>query len=148
MKKIGFILMSMFLTAIVFQSCEDDQTGTGDPRDAIAKEWTVTEDNSTVQPYNVTISKDATESTKVWFENFHQLGASEKVYGILQGSIIDIPNQTTTGDYTISGEGTIVSSTKITFEYSVAEGADPAENFTSTFGPVIPVKKALVVASN
>jgi len=142
MKKIGLILMSGFLIAVVFQSCTDDQSALTDPRDAIAKMWRVTEDG-TGQSYDVTITKDPTELTKVWFENFHNLGSSEKVYATLASSILTIPQQTTASDYTIDGEGTI-SSDKISFEYSVAEGSDPKEDFTSTFGTVVTAKKKLL----
>ncbi len=136
--------MSMFLAAIVFQSCTDDQSALTDPRDAIAKAWRVTEDG-TGQNYDVTISKDAMESTKVWFENFHNLGTSEQVYATLAGGNLTIPTQTTASDYTISGDGSITTD-QIKFDYDVAEGSDPAENFTSTFGAIVTAKKKLVLA--
>ena len=138
--------MSMFLTAIVFQSCQvDDQSALTDPRDAIAKMWRVSDSGDPLADYDVTITKDPTELIKVWFVNFHNLGASETVYGTLASSIITIPQQTTASGYTIDGEGTIVSD-KIEWEYTVDDLDGPVD-FTATFGTVVTAKKKLIVAS-
>ena len=137
--------MSMFLAAVVFQSCLDDITDLSDPRDAVAKMWRVSDSGNPNADYDVTITKDPTELTKVLFVNFHNLGTSETVYGTLSSSIITIPQQTTISGYTIDGEGTIFSD-KIEWEYTVDEGDGPVD-FTATFGTVVTAKKKLIVAS-
>ena len=143
MKKLNLLLLLAVLIAPFLQSCTDDQSSLADPRDAIAKSWRVNDNGAPNVYYDVVISKDASDLTKVWFTNFHNLGTSERVYGTLASSIITIPSQTTTSGYTIDGEGTIVNSDKITFEYTLDEGDGP-DDYTAEFGKQIAVKKKAI----
>jgi len=151
MKKIGIILMSMFLTAVVFQSCQiDDQSALTDPRDAIAKMWRVSDSGDPNADYDVTIAKDGTDVTKITLDNFHNLQTTQKVSAILASKIITIPMQdiiegSTT--YTIDGEGVISNDNEsIVFEYTINDG-DGEVNYIAGFGKVITAKKKLIVAS-
>ena len=143
--------MSMFLTAVVFQSCQDDITDLSDPRDAIVKEWQITEIDSygAERFYKVTISKDPLEITKVIFTNFHELGSvtSDKLDATLAGTTLTISRQVLGGEYTIEGKGFISDDLKrIDFDYTVDDG-DGEEGFNAEFGPVVTAKKKLLVAS-
>jgi hypothetical protein len=144
--KITKFLMVFLLLIPFLQACQGDITDLADPRDAVTKLWRVTE---TGQSYDCTITKDANESTRVIFSNFHNLGSvtTTKVYATLAGKTLTIPTQVIdAGDYTISnGVGTISSDLKdIDFTYTVQPGADPSDDFTANFGEVQTVKKKTV----
>jgi hypothetical protein len=144
--KITKLLFAILLFIPLFQSCQNDISNLDDPRDAIAKKWRVTDNSGSyagTHGYDVTITKDANESTQVLFTNFHDLGSADKLKATISGSILTIvtPNNLD-GTYVITGTGTISNDLKtITFNYSVKAGADPAESFVGTFGEVITVKK-------
>ena len=134
--------MSMFLAAVVFQSCTDDQSSLTDPRDAIAKDYRVTDSEG--QSWDLTITKDAAEQTKVWLEGFHGY-TDDKVYATLAGSTLTIPEQRTDLDYaSIDGYGNI-SSSDIDFVYAVDEG-DGWVDFTANAGDVVTANKKLTLA--
>lgn len=141
--KISKFLMALVLLVPFFQSCQDDITDLDDPRDAVAKLWRVTDNTPTGSlGYDVTISKDAVETTRVLFTNFHNLGTTDKLYATLAGSILTIPSQQLDDMYTIEGSGTVSTDLKnINFSYSVQEGADPANDYTAVFGVPITSKK-------
>jgi len=143
MKKISFLLMAVFFAALLFQSCEDEQTDLTDPRDAIAKSWRVEDSGAPGVFYDVNITKDPTDITKIWLEGFHNYG-SAKIWATLAGSVITIPQQeASTGEYSVNGEGTIISADRLTFEYSLDEG-DGYVDYTAEFGEQVPVKKKVL----
>ncbi len=143
MKRFSLILMAALFFGILFQSCEDDQSSLADPRDAIAKSWRVSDSGSPNVFYDVVITKDASDITKVWLEGFHNYGGA-KIYGTLAGSVITIPQQeASTQEYSVNGEGTIISDEKLTFEYSLDEGDGPVD-YTAEFGEQVSVKKKVL----
>ena len=143
MKRISLLLLSVVFAALLFQSCEDDQTDLTDPRDAIAKSWRVKDSGNPDMDYDVVITKDPTDITKIWLEGFHNYG-STKIYATLAGSVITIPQQdASTGEYSVNGEGTIISAEKLTFEYSLDEG-DGYVDYTAEFGKQVTGKKKVL----
>ena len=144
--KLTKFLFAVLLFIPLLQSCQNDISNLDDPRDAIAKKWRVTDDSNTyagTNGYDVTITKDANESTQVLFTNFHNLGTNDKLKATISGNILTLvtPNNLD-GTYLISGSGTISSDLKtIVFNYSVKPGTDPADSFVGTFGEVITAKK-------
>jgi len=145
--KIYRFLLAFLVIMPFLQSCQEDITDLEDPRDAITKKWRVTDNSGSVGAagYDVVITKDANESTQVLLQNFHGLGTLDKLKATLAGLTLTIPSQKLDNQYTISGSGTISSNLdKITFNYSVKAGLDPAENFTANFGAVVTVKKKTV----
>ncbi len=143
MKRFSLILMAALFAGILFQSCEDDQSSLADPRDAIAKSWRVSDNGSPNVYYDVVITKDATDITKVWLQGFHNYGDA-KIYGTLAGSVITIPQQdASTGEYNVNGEGTIISAEKLTFEYTLDEGDGPVD-YAAEFGEQVAVKKKVL----
>lgn len=141
----------MFLTTVVFQSCQDDITDFADPRDAIVKEWqaTITDDAGVEFFPKVSISKDTQESTKVIFTNFHELGSitTDKVYATLAGNTLTIPTQVIDSEYTIQGRGVISDNLlEIVFDYTVDDGGG-VEGFDAIFGSVVTAKKKKAIAA-
>jgi hypothetical protein len=150
--KLVKILMGLIILIPFLQACQDDISDLDDPRDAIVKLWRVTDNSDTyagTNGYDVTISKDNTEITRVLFTNFHYLGTSDKLYATLAGSTLTIPTQVLDQTFTISGTGLIANDlNSIDFNYSVQEGSDPAKNFTAHFGEVITTKKKAATTVN
>lgn len=143
MKKYSLILMATLLAGVLFQSCVDDQSSLTDPRDAIAKSWRVSDSGNPNIFYDVIITKDANDITKLWFEGFHNYGGA-KIYGTLAGSVITIPQQdASSNEFSVEGEGTLISAEKITFEYSLDEGDGPVD-YTAEFGEQVAVKKKVL----
>ena len=138
--------MLMFLTVTVFQSCQDDITDFADPRDAIEKSWRTNDSGNPNADYDVIITKDTDETTKVWLENFHALGFGEKISATMAGDKLTISNQVMAQDYTISGTGIISSDLKnIDWDYSVTT-TDGTDYFTAQSGEQVVVaakKRAL-----
>jgi len=141
--KIYRFLLAFLMILPFLQSCQEDITDLSDPRDAIVKKWRVTDNSGPAGTagYDVTITKDANESTRVLFQNFHGLATSNKLYATIAGSNLTIPAQTLDGTYTIDGSGTISSDlSKITFNYTVDDGDVPVD-VIANFGAVITTKK-------
>lgn len=143
MKIYKFLLA--FLVIIPFlQSCQEDISSLEDPRDAIAKEWEVTEDGYIGGgTYRVTIIKDGNEKTRILFGGvggFHNLQTTPQVYATIAGLTLTIPTQTAEGN-TFNGTGVISANFKnIDFNYTITT-LDGTETFHSNYGPVITVKK-------
>jgi hypothetical protein len=145
-------LFTVLLILIPFlQSCQDDISDLGDPRDAVAKLWRVTDNTGTyagTNGYDVTISKDAKDITKILIDNFHGEGTSNKLVATLAGKNITIvTGQKLDGSINFEGTGTISSDLKrITFNYTVKYGNDPVEGpWTATFAPPNVTKKKVEV---
>ncbi len=148
--KITKFLMAILLLVPFLQACQEDISDLDDPRDAIAKEWRVTDDSGTytgTNGYDVTIYKDANDVTKVYFggtNGFHALDLTDKLYATIAGNNLTIASQVVDGgDYTIRGTGVISSDSKrIDFHYFIKPGSDPEDEFNGDFGPKIVKKKA------
>ena len=145
--KITKFLMAFLLIVPFFQACQDDISELDDPRDAVVKKWRVTDNTGTgALGYDVTISKDANETTRVLFSNFHNLGTSDKLYATIANKTLTIPSQVLDETYTVIGSGTISNDLKsISFSYSIDPNGDGPEDYTATFGEVITVKKKVVI---
>jgi hypothetical protein len=141
--KITKFLMAVLLFVPFLSACLDDISSLEDPRDAIAKKWRATDNTGTGSlGYDVTISKDATELTRVLFSNFHNLATSNKLYATLSNKTLMIPSQTLDKTYTISGTGTISNDmNSIGFTYTINDGDGPV-NVTASFGQNFAKKKA------
>jgi hypothetical protein len=139
--KISKFLMALLLLVPFFQACQNDLTDSGDPRDAIAKQWRVTE-RGTSQEYDCTITKDANDITKIYISNFHNLQSTDKLYAVFDGVNFQIPDQTLDGiDNFTNASGILNNAKSITFTYSWEDGNAPAEEFIVDFGPMPSVKK-------
>jgi hypothetical protein len=126
-KRGNYVRLIAILVAcsILTLSCEDttdQKSGVNNITDTWqCKETSTTYGQST---YSVNITKSSTDSTKVFIDNFYQMGAGNKVTAKLSGLTLSIPNQTVDG-FAITGSGTISSNYKtINWTYTVNDGAE------------------------
>jgi hypothetical protein len=114
-----FLATLVFTTFIV--ACQKENTGP----ESILGQWSCKETSEVfdVTNYTVDISRSSTDSTKIFIENFYQLGSSYSVQAKINGLSITIPTQTVDGNQ-ISGSGTISSAyDKINWSYNVVSGS-------------------------
>jgi hypothetical protein len=114
-----FVIILIFSMIIV--ACQKENTGP----ESILGQWSCKETSQVfeVTNYTVDISRSSTDSTKIFIENFYQLGSSYSVTAKINGLNISIPSQTVDGNQ-ISGSGTISSGyDKINWTYNVVSGS-------------------------
>lgn len=122
LKLISYIVLTLLLVA-----CTED-TDVIDPqddRDAFLGTWNVDETCNRI-PYQVTITKDPTNSSQVIINNFWLIGPDEKApYAIVAGSNIVIPQQNINNEEKtiVKGSG-VMNKNTIEWEYTVNDGAD------------------------
>jgi hypothetical protein len=127
MKKYSIVsmILLMLVAALQISSCTD--TDPNDPetntRDQFLGTWTV--DESCVRlNYEVIISADSDNETKVWLDNFAFTGPGyPPAYGMVNGDQIKLPEQSIGDNWTINGIGTMQSTGKITWAYYIEIGA-------------------------
>ncbi|MFH1321717.1 MAG: hypothetical protein ABII90_13845 [Bacteroidota bacterium] len=125
-----FIILSCLL---LLPSCkkdnDDDTTAT---RDDYIGLWLCEEfDQNMILTYTfqVEIIKHQTNSTKVWIDNFNQLGIGFQAEAIIDNTSIIIPQQIVGNGFNVSGSGFITNKhTTIEFQYFVNY-----ENITATY---------------
>lgn len=122
-----FKLIAYFIFTLVLFSCTDetDPFNPQDDRDVFIGTWNVDETCNRI-PYQVTITKDPTNSSQVIITNFWLIGPNEKApYAIAAGSNIVIPEQNIYNDEKTIVKGSGVLNKKIIeWEYTVNDGAD------------------------
>lgn len=129
---VRFLFLLLF-SAVLFEACQKDLEGV-DKRDKIVASWKCQETGnlSGNASYWVDVTKASDDSTKVFLDNFYQLGSGVKTFAYLNGLSLIIPKQTT-DKFQISGTGTISSDYKsIRWTYSTYEGSE-TDNVTSTY---------------
>ena len=106
------------------------------PIDSIDGTWQVEEVSEVFgsQQYNVEISKSQDDSTKIFIDNFYNLGWGNKVYGYVEDDYyISIPSQLI-DDQTVSGNGEISDSYElIDFVYAANDGSGEIDSCTATY---------------
>lgn len=129
MKYISLLFLIIITTIIIFfNSCKkdtnDNPDNTGDVRDKYTGTWhcieTINKKDTT--KFDVTIKKDTNNSTQILMYNFFDLGINTSIIGIVADPKVNIPSQKI-NDKTISGDGTFVNSSKITWNYNVNDRA-------------------------
>ncbi len=137
MKTLGKLHLMLALSMIFFLgSCEVEPIDIPDEdaRDAYIGTWSCTDTQvkSAKDSYSVSISYDPSNSAQVLLRNFGFLGQDVEPYAIVTGTIITIPEQTTSGDYIISASGKLVGKNKIEWNYTTNDGADEL-NYKAVF---------------
>ncbi len=131
-KYVRFSLIVLSLSLIVL-SCEK-QNDFADERDNITGSWKCQETDNSNKTINFEsiISKNSTDSMKIWVNNFSGLGSGIKVSVGMGGYLLTIPQQTVDNNK-ISGSG-IVSNTynRIDWTYYIND-AGVNEKFTATY---------------
>ena len=128
-------LISFIILSLVMFSCSEDieDLNPQEDRDAFLGTWKVNETCNRI-PYQVTITKDLSNSSQVIINNFWLIGPDEKApYAIVAGSNIVIPQQNiyNDGKTIVTGSGVLNKNT-IDWEYTVNDGAD-LHNCTATY---------------
>jgi hypothetical protein len=131
---VRYFIYSILLAVTVFSCKPIDNPETNDPRDKIIDVWNCRETSQTygVTNYTIEISKSTTDSTKIFIDNFYQLGKGTSISAKMNGLSIIIPSQTVDGNL-ISGSGTIKSDyTTINLSYTSKVGTD-TDNVTAVY---------------
>jgi len=135
MKNIKYIF-GLLLIAFSFSAC--DELGdllSDDPRDSFVGEWSVEENNTlkSIDHYNVTIEKSASDSTRIRIKNFYAISYSDVVEGVVSGNQVNIPSQTVSG-FTIQGYGSAaVNGKTIGWSYTVDHHTGFVDQVTATY---------------
>ncbi len=120
------LLPVLLLFAALLQGCttEDPSPSPSDPRSAFVGTWGVDE-QETKLTYEVTISIDASSSTQVLISNFANAGSSSNpARAEVSGNNIFLNADQIIGDgWKINGAGLMNTSTKITWAYTLDDGA-------------------------
>lgn len=140
--RITKLFMALLILVPFLQSCQADIEDLADPRNAIAKQWSVVDNTVTgANGYWVVISKDANDKTKIILNNFHNLGDDINVSATMANYNITIPSQSVPGGYTLEGSGEIANDQKtIRFECDETT-VDGTVTIVSEFGKQIVKKK-------
>ncbi len=127
-------LLALLFISTTFFSCIDEPTPpVTDLRAEISREWDVTEnDGNFTLDFKATITKDASDETKILISNFHNLGNDITAYAIVYSTnSLEIPTQTI-GNTIIQGTGEISATyEKIVWTYTAEE--ENIVNVTGTF---------------
>ncbi|RLC55282.1 MAG: hypothetical protein DRH89_07970 [Candidatus Cloacimonadota bacterium] len=126
MSKLTTLFSVVFFTLLFIACTEDsDLVNPQDDRDLFLGTWNVNE-TCNRGAYQITITKDPTNSSQVIINNFWLIGPNEKApYAIVAGSNIVIPQQNIYNNEKtlVKGSGTLDKDI-IEWEYTVNDGAD------------------------
>jgi hypothetical protein len=125
-KQRKFFLMMLALMVLAFPACElEEDDPDGDLRDKFIGTWRFNESEakSDLAFYSVVISKDPGNSTQVLLRNFGNVGNFHSAYGIVTASRITVTSQSM-ASIVVSGTGNMSSNTRMTWTYSINDGAD------------------------
>jgi len=121
------LLLSVFLLA--FGSCAPVDNADLNPVDKFICTWSVS-DQGTRLNYQVVISANPLNSAEVLLSNFADLGNT--AVGLVVENSVVLDNQSLGGNYTVSGSGSYISDTRLTFNYQLDDGID-SESRSATF---------------
>jgi hypothetical protein len=122
---VRYFAITILLAAFV-ASCQKLDSGSDDVRDNLLGSWSCKETSQSfgITNFVVDISKSTTDTTKIFIDNFYQLGTGTDVYAKINGFSLTIPSQTVDG-HQFSGTGTISSNYKtINLTYAVVTGSE------------------------
>jgi hypothetical protein len=112
---------------LLLAACQKDSSNAdGDIRTDYIGTWKCVQNSKITgaSEFTVSISKDTSNASRINIANFYKLGSNSKVYATVStvaANTFDIPVQSVLSNY-ISGSGTEVNSTKLTFSYTVDDG--------------------------
>lgn len=117
------LILLVFMTSCAIE--EDVDPDGNDVRDKFTGTWMFSESPAKKSSsYTVTITNDATNSSQVILRNMANFGSSRSAYGVVTSSRIVIPSQEISAGMTIEGTGTMTSSTRMTWTYTIIGGGD------------------------
>ena len=133
--KIRFLIL-ISIIAVLVNTCTPDNTSpnSNDTRDKIVDTWNCSETVGPfgAQSFQVDISKDPNNSTRVFLDNFFDLKVGSGVYATMSGLQLNIPSQkiviSQNDQWTFSGTGSISNNYKsITLNYTADDGNGPKQ---------------------
>jgi hypothetical protein len=132
-----FLALTMLGLMLTMVSCEVEPVDDpfADPVDKFLGTWKVNERE--VPPeglwvYDVTISRNPSNSAEILVSNFNYQGTSERARALVTGNSITFPVQKICDDtIEIRGSGTF-SNREVSLSYTTDDGAD-RKNFTATY---------------
>jgi len=136
MKTNNLFLISLFLLLLTgFTGCTSDDPSPSPTaaRVAMGGTWSVYESGAK-GTYAATIALDPTSSTGILIYNFANAGSTSNpaLADVSSTNIILNPDQTIGDGWTINGGGSLVSSTKINWSYTLFDGAT-SYNLTAVY---------------
>ena len=131
-----FLMLAVLL--FTFPACDllDDPVDE-DMRDLFAGDWNCKEylQGNLQMTYNVTISKDPADDSRIILRNFAFIGEDEQPpFGLVDGESVTIPIQQVCYDQSITvyGTGQYISKNETHWEYTVEVGGD-SYTYTAVF---------------
>lgn len=124
-----FLPVVLTFMVLVFGSCipvEDDDLN---PVDKFVGTWSVS-DQAVRLNYQVVVWANPLNSSEVLLDNYADLGST--AVGLVVGSTIVLDSQLLSETDMVSGTGSYVSNTKLTFDYQLNDGID-TESRTAVF---------------
>jgi hypothetical protein len=119
-------LASFLLLTTILSGCTADSPSpppSGDARDTYVGNWSVSETELKLN-YEVSIEIDTSSSTKVFIYNFANSGTADPAVAVVSGNTITLVSDQVIGDgWIINGGGALAGSSKITWAYTLNEGA-------------------------
>lgn len=102
------LIISAFLIAIISMaaSCEGDTNELDDKRDNITHSWHATLNGDVPENYEVKVTKDDTDETKLYLANFVNNGEENVAEATITGMQLTVAEQEV-GNTTVSATGTI-----------------------------------------
>ena len=124
-----FKLLATIMFISLINSCDTTNSegpDTNDDRDKYVGTWLFAESSSSRGPnstYTAVISKDPSNSSQVLISNFTGFGSgSSDASGIVTSSSISVTQQNIATDYVVEGFGSLSTSSKMNWTYSVTAG--------------------------
>lgn len=132
MKNIKIYLGVVVMSLVVLSSCMEENPEDFDVRDDFVGSWQASEQSQQFgnSNYSVSISKHSSDSTKIYINNFYQIGTSERVVATVDGNQLSIPLQSVNARQFV-GSGSLVSGT-ITISHTASDGS-ATDNVTVTY---------------
>lgn len=137
--KTRLTLLATLLFALFISSCKLDPADLDDKRDNITKSWhAVLSDGSVPNEYQIDITKDESQTDKIYFSNF--INNSVKGYATISELSITVPKQSL-GNSQVSGTGKIQSDyQRITFNLTIDDAAYTLTLTPGTISKITPTK--------
>jgi hypothetical protein len=121
--RLSFFLLAMIFLSLTSCTKTDTNSGSSNDRDKFLGTYSVHEIH-TKSDFEVTIKADPNESSRVLIDNFANLLPGNQATAYISGNSITLDANQSVGNMTnISGSGLMSGTTKITWSYTMTDGA-------------------------
>ncbi len=129
MVHVKYLIIVSALIITFISSCTDTPTGGSDDIGKYIGNWNVSDQSARIN-YSVSIEPNPSNSTEILMNNFAGLGST--AVALVVGNSLVIDSQSLSADYTVSGSGTYVNSSKLVVNFELNDGID-SEQRIATF---------------